>query len=289
MMDDSILIPTDGGETTDAAIEHGLQIAAKTGARVHALYVIDLPQLSVANAGEGLSGLVEILEAEGKEATAAVAKQARKYSVPVTEAMEAGVPFREILDYAKNHDIDLIAMGTGSHGRLESYVLGGTARKVNRLSECPVLTVRTTDEPTTTEYENVLLPTDGTQGSVWAIDECGEFAAEYDAFVHVLYVIDSRIARSGSLMELMESESKRACGDAVSRVTSEGVQAKQETRRGRPGEQILEYADDHDIDLVVMGTHGRTGIDRFVMGSVAEKVIRRAEIPVLTVRDLGEE
>ncbi|MGA9399222.1 universal stress protein [Haladaptatus sp.] len=288
-MDDSILIPTDGAETTDAAIEHGLRLAAKTGATVHALYVIDMPQLGVANADEGLSGLVDLLEEEGKAATAAVAERAREYDVPVTEAMEAGVPFREILDYADDHDVGLISMGTGKHGRLESYVVGSTARKVSRLSECPVLTVRTTDEPTTTEYENVLLPIDGTQGSERAIDECAEFAAEYDAFVHVLYVIDSRVARSGSLMELMESESKRACGDAVSRVTSEGAQARQETRHGRPAEQILDYVDDHDVDCIVMGTHGRTGIDRFVMGSVAETVLRRATIPVLTVRDSGEE
>ncbi len=288
-MYDAILIPTDGGNTTAPAIEHGLRVAEKTGATVHALYVIDVPHLSVANADEGLSGLVDLLEDEGREATAAVAEQADEYGVPVTEAMESGVPYREILDYADDHDIDLISMGTGNQGRLESYVVGSTARKVNRLSECPVLTVRASDETPTTEYENVLLPTDGTEGSERAIDECGAFAVEYDAFVHVLYVIDSRIARSGSLMELMESESERACGDAVSRVTSDGAQARRETLRGRPAEQILDYAEEHDIDCIVMGTHGRTGIDRFVMGSVAEKVIRRATVPVFTVRDSGEE
>ncbi len=87
----------------------------------------------------------------------------------------------------------------------------------------------------------------------------------------------------------MEDDGKRACNDAVSRVQSAGVQARRELLRGRPAEQLLDYADEHDIDLISMGTHGRTGIDRFVMGSVAEKVIRRSERPVLTVRDLGEE
>jgi nucleotide-binding universal stress UspA family protein len=67
------------------------------------------------------------------------------------------------------------------------------------------------------------------------------------------------------------------------------VQARQELLHGRPAEQLLDYAEQHDIDLISIGTHGRTGIDRFVMGSVAEKVIRRSEKPVLTVRDLGEE
>ncbi|WP_231182657.1 universal stress protein [Haladaptatus sp. DYF46] len=288
-MFDSILIPTDGGDATAGAIEHGLRIARKTGATVHALYVIDLPQLRVGNADEGLSTLVDVLEEEGKEATAAVAERAREYDVPATEAMESGAPFREILDYADGHDIDLISMGTGDRSRLESYVVGSTARKVNRLSDCPVLTVRGGDEIPATEYENVLLATDGTPGSERAVEECGALAAEYDAFVHVVYVVDSRIARSGSLLKLMEDDGKRACKDAVSRVQGEGVQTRRELLRGRPAEQLLDYADEHDIDLISMGTHGRTGIDRFVMGSVAEKVIRRSERPVLTVRDLGEE
>jgi nucleotide-binding universal stress UspA family protein len=288
-MFDSILIPTDGGDATAGAMEHGLRIAEKTGATVHALYVIDLPQLRVGNADEGLSTLVDLLEEEGTEATAAVAERAREYDVPVTEAMVSGVPFQEILGYADERGIDLISMGTGDRSRLESYVVGSTARKVNRLSHCPVLTVRGGDEIPTTAYENVLLATDGTPGSERAVEECSALAAEYDAFVHVVYVVDSRIARSGSLMKLMEDDGKRACNDAVSRVQGEGVQVRQELLRGRPAERLLDYADEHDIDLISTGTHGRTGIDRFVMGSVAEKVIRRSEKPVLTVRDLGEE
>ncbi|WP_423746039.1 universal stress protein (plasmid) [Haladaptatus sp. SPP-AMP-3] len=288
-MFDSILVPTDGGRATAGAIEHGLRIAEKTGATVHALYVIDTPQLQVGNADEGLATLVDLLETEGQQATAAVAERGRERGIDVTEAMTSGLPFREILDYAEEHDIDGISMGTGHRGRIERYFVGSTARKVNRLARVPVLTVRAGDDVPTPEYENVLLAVDGTQGSERAIEVCAALAAEYDAFVHVVYVVDSRIARSGSLAELMEDEGSGACADAVSRIRSAGAEARRELLRGRPAEQLLDYAEDHDIDLLSMGTHGRTGIDRFVMGSVAETVIRRSETPVLTVRDLEGE
>ncbi|WP_254663218.1 universal stress protein [Haladaptatus sp. W1] len=68
-----------------------------------------------------------------------------------------------------------------------------------------------------------------------------------------------------------------------------GVTTTSDVLHGHPADRILDYADDRDIDLVGLGTHGRSGIDRFVMGSVAETVLGRAKIPVLTVRDLSEE
>ncbi|WP_435157519.1 universal stress protein [Haladaptatus sp. DFWS20] len=288
-MYDSILIPTDGKEGTVPAIEHGIRIAAETGATIHALYIIDLPQLRSSDAERNLASLVKIFEEEGRRATEDITDRAREHGVQVIEAVETGIPFRRILDYSETYAIDLVAMGTSGRGRVESYFVGSTVRKINRLSRVPVLTVRAMTTTPTEEYRNILLPTDGTLGSRRAIDECGKLAAQYNATVHVVYVIDSRIARSGALMDVMQRESEQACNDAVSRVTNAGAMSRIETLRGRPAEQLLVYTDNHDIDLIVMGTHGRTGIDRFVMGSVAEKVVRRTTKPVLTVRNLGED
>lgn len=286
-MSNSILIPTDGEEATKPAIEHGLRIAEKTDATVHALYVVDIPPVGGESAELSLEPLVSRLEAEGKEATEDIAIQARDYGVNVRETVERGVPFQAILDYAEAHDIDMIAMGTGERGDIESFFLGSTARKVTRLSRAPVLTVRASKEMLSTDYESVLLAVDGTQGSQHAIKTCQQIALDFDAMVHIVYVVDSRVARAGSLVELMESEGEQACHDAASRMRTVGVDCTSEILRGRPAEQILSYADDHHIDCLVVGMHGRTGLDRFVMGSVAEKVVRRATKPVLTVRDFS--
>lgn len=287
-MSNLILIPTDGEEATTPAIEHGLRIAEKTDATVHALYVVDIPPIGGESAELSLEPLVSRLKAEGKEATEDIAIQARDYGLDVRETVERGAPFQAILDYAEAHDIDLIAMGTGERRDIESYFLGSTARKVTRLSRAPVLTVRASKEKFSTDYKSILLAVDGTQGSQRAIDTCERFARDFDALVHIVYVVDSRIARAGSLVALMESDGKQICSDVASRMKRVDIDSISELLRGRPAEQILSYADNHDINCIVVGTHGRTGLDRFVMGSVAEKVVRRATKPVLTVRDLSQ-
>ncbi|MFH5801099.1 universal stress protein [Haladaptatus sp. CMAA 1911] len=288
-MSRSILIPTDGNEATKPAIEHGLRIAANRDATVHALYVVDIPPVGGERAEESLEPLVSKLEAEGKEATGNIAVQAHDKGLDVKKTVKRGIPFQAILDYTDAHDIECIAMGTGERDNPKSYFLGSTARKITRLSRVPVLTVRASKDQVSVDYRSILLPVDGTQGSQRAIETCTRLASDFDAIVHILYVIDSRIARAGSLVDLMEMQGEQACYDAASRMKIVGVDSTDELLHGRPAEQILSYADNHDIGCIVIGTHGRTGIDRFVMGSVAEKVVRRAPMPVLTVRDLGRE
>ena len=289
MMSRSILIPTDGEEATKPATEHGLQIAVKRNATVHALYVVDIPPVGGLSAEESLEPLVSKLEAKGTEATENIVVQAHEEGLKARGTVKRGIPFEEILNYAEAYDTDLIAMGTGERDDIESYFLGSTARRVTRLSRAPVLTVRASTEYASTDYESILLAVDATQGSQRAIDACTELALDFDAIVHIVYVVDSRIARAGSLVGVMESEGKQACRDSVSRMRTTGVDSTSELLRGRPANQILSYAADHDIDCIVVGTHGRTGIDRFVMGSVAEKVVRRATVPVLTARDFDGE
>jgi nucleotide-binding universal stress UspA family protein len=288
-MSHSILIPTDGEEATKPAIEHGLRIAAKRDATVHALYVVDIPPVGGESAELSLEPLVKRLEAEGKDATGDIAAKARDDGLDVRETLEQGIPFRAILSYAEAHKIDLIAMGAGERDDIESYFLGSTARKVTRLSHAPVLTVRASEEEVSRDYESILVAVDGTQGSQRAIEACKQLALDFDAIAHIVYVVDSRVARAGSLVGLMESEGEQACRDTVSRMRTVGVDCTSEILHGRPAAQILSYASDHDIDCLVVGTYGRTGLDRFVMGSVAEKVVRRATKPVLTVRDFSNE
>jgi nucleotide-binding universal stress UspA family protein len=285
-MYDSILIPTDGKDGTKPAITHGIQLAATYDATVHALYVVDLPYLSGSQAEQRVEPLETKLNVEGRDATEAICEQAREHGLDVTETVETGLPFLSIIDYADAHDIDLVTMGTHGAGSSRAQFMGSTAKKVVRLSKMPVLTVRAVETAPTTEYTNLLLATDGTQGSQRAISHCSELAAAYDATVHVISVVDSRLTRKGSGREFMAEQAEQACTDAVARISNTVVTTTSDVLNGRPADRILDYADDHDIDLVVLGTHGRSGIDRFVMGSVAETVLGRATTPVLTVRDL---
>lgn len=135
-------------------------------------------------------------------------------------------------------------------------------------------------------YDTILLPTDGSEGSRAAIETAAEYAAAFGAVVHALYVIDERFVEEEYDMVVERSESRaEAALDEVSAIGEEyGISVEKHLRRGTPHEEILDAIDDYGADVVIMGTHGRTGLDRFVhLGSVTERVVRFADISVLTV------
>ncbi|QSG07307.1 universal stress protein [Halapricum desulfuricans] len=133
-------------------------------------------------------------------------------------------------------------------------------------------------------YSDVLMPTDGSRSANGALRHVIEIASQWDATLHVLYVVDTRLARSGPLLETLRDEGRRAVRDVEVAGTQAGLTVVTEVTEGTPHEVILDYASGHGVDMIVMGTHGRTGLDRVVIGSVAERVVRQSPVPVLTVR-----
>ncbi|MFB6141085.1 MAG: universal stress protein [Halosimplex sp.] len=152
----------------------------------------------------------------------------------------------------------------------------------------------------TESYSDVLVPTDGSGLAVRALDEALTVAALADANVHVLYVVDDAAiaelatdtgvddvsfdADVDELFDRFEAAGEHAIDDLRARARDRGVEVTAAIRQGLPRDEILAYVDEHDIDLIVMGTHGRSGIQRYVLGSTTEQVLRRAPVPVLSVR-----
>jgi len=144
-------------------------------------------------------------------------------------------------------------------------------------------------------YDDILVPTDGSVGTETTLDSALPIAKDHDATVHVLYVVDKRIyfaAAEGEEEEVigsLESDGEEAIATVVDRLESEGIDVATRTERGVPYRDILAYVEDNGIDLVAMGTHGRTGRDRLThLGSVTERVVKRSPVPVLTVRIDGQ-
>ena len=138
-------------------------------------------------------------------------------------------------------------------------------------------------------YERILVPTDGSPEVDAVLDHAAGLAATHDADLHVLYVINTAgyaglpgDGAVGGLSAMMNEQGETALDRAAERV------GERLTERvlieGTPSEEIIDYAEEADCDLVVMGTHGRGGIDRLLLGSVAERVVRTSPVPVLTVR-----
>ncbi len=137
-------------------------------------------------------------------------------------------------------------------------------------------------------YDNILVPTDGSGTAADAIDHAIELASTYDATVHALYVVDT--AAYGSIevgadvfVDALEQEGNDAVEEVAEKGDAAGVTVEGVVEHGSPAHTIVEYADDHDVDLIVMGTHGRRGIDRVILGSVAGRVVRVADVPVMVV------
>jgi len=137
-------------------------------------------------------------------------------------------------------------------------------------------------------YDEILCPTDGSPGSDAAVEHAGYLAELADARIHALFVVDETIAGADGWDVVVEREEERGerALDAVAAADAErGVPVEKHLRRGNPHEEILDAAGDYEVDLIVMGTHGRTGVGRFLTaGSVAERVVRHSETPVLTAR-----
>ena len=135
-------------------------------------------------------------------------------------------------------------------------------------------------------YRNILIPTDGSEGAERAIDRGLELAETYGATVHALYVVQpvhTAEYTGDQILNALRAEGERATAAVADRGKEREIPVETDVRTGTPHREILEYADEHDADLVVMGTHGRTGLDRYLLGSVTEKIVRLSPVPVLTV------
>jgi nucleotide-binding universal stress UspA family protein len=138
-------------------------------------------------------------------------------------------------------------------------------------------------------FDTVVIATDGSESVQRAVSVALDISERFDATVHALYVVDASEVESSpeelraEMREALESRADEALADVAGRADRDVTTA---VREGRPASEISSYARREGVDVVVMGTRGRHGTDRFLIGSVAERVVRSCPAPVLTVRQL---
>lgn len=137
-------------------------------------------------------------------------------------------------------------------------------------------------------YDKILVPTDGSEGAEVAVSHAINIAEKFDAEVHTVYVVDVRADSTGDIMTSMmgqfEEIGEKATDAIAEELEENGITAVTDVGPGIPHKEINNYVEENDIDLIVMGTHGRTGLGRILMGSTTEKVVRTADVPVMTVK-----
>jgi nucleotide-binding universal stress UspA family protein len=135
-------------------------------------------------------------------------------------------------------------------------------------------------------YDTILVPTDGSDAAAAALEPAFELAATTGATVHALFVVEPVYSAEYNVQDIYDSiqeEAERVLADVADRGEAAGIEVVTAVENGTAHRRILEYAGGNGVDLVVMATHGRTGIGRYLLGSVTEKVVRLSDVPVLTV------
>ncbi|SEH63408.1 Nucleotide-binding universal stress protein, UspA family [Halopenitus malekzadehii] len=138
-------------------------------------------------------------------------------------------------------------------------------------------------------YETILVPTDGSEAAMEAAKHAYSLGERYNATVHVLAVVEqsesaSIVGRGDEKLETLREEGTDSTKRLVEEAQSRDIDALGAVEVGDPDRAILKYGNEHDIDLIVMSTNARSGVGRFLRGSVTEKVIRDGDIPVLAVQ-----
>jgi nucleotide-binding universal stress UspA family protein len=286
----TILVPTDGSTGATAAARHGLALAAAFDSDVHFLSVVDESSSGLISF-DSLTDRTTVLDEEATDALDTLEALAAETAIPFETAVEYGRVHDTILEYATAHGVDLIAMGTHGRTGLQRVLIGSVTERVGRTSDIPVFTTRR--EPVgTPSYGDVLIPTDGSDAASAAVEHGLAIAERYNGTVHALSVVDlSSLAGSydvgpgiSTVLDAWSEDCERAVGTVAEAAERRNVDVVTEVVQGTPYRAITDYADEAGIDLITMGTHGRTGVERYLVGSVTERVVRTGDVPVLTTR-----
>jgi nucleotide-binding universal stress UspA family protein len=292
-MPDHIVVPVDGSEEAERAARFGLELARLFDATVDVVHVVERNALRLTST----AAETEQLRSRGQAILAAVEELAAGAGRPVETALRDGKPAAQIGAFAAERDADLLVVGRQGTTGLGRRLLGGTTEQLLHRSDVPVFVVPGDATVRVAEWSRLLVPTDGSERAEAAVRHALPFAQRADATVHVLNVVDLQAAGgvfdAGGLEEEFVDRLETRGRDAVERVADEirdatpslAVETAVVRTRGFEGVAagIGEYVADNGIDLVVMGSHGRSNLRRQLLGSVASSVLRTVEVPVLVV------
>ena len=302
----NILVPTDFSPVSIEAIEAAKNVAHYFGATIHLVHVHH-EQYPVTFMGPVFSaGRPALTFEEHRRETlrGALEELARRCELPAAGNLhlrEGAVVFHEVCRLAKELPADLIVMPTHGRTGLKHVFLGSTAERVVQHAPCPVLVTREREtrsrrkrstEDAADRMKTILVPVDFSDASVQAMKYAIEFARRVPAQLvvfHAAYLgdmasVDGLVAqRVADLTKIAKDDATRRMREFVGLVKFQGVKYETVVQTGRPVSEICDFAQEREVDLIITATHGRTGFEHLMIGSVAEQVVRRAGRSVLVV------
>ncbi len=270
-----VLVAVDGSESSDNALRQALRIFnAREGCELKVLSVVHLPEDEIELMGAGI-------DEPAKEALEGAVKIAREQDIDIQTEVVRGFPCNAIVEASQAWKADLVVMGRRGRRRLERALLGGVAERVIGSAGSDVLVV-----PRNTEisFQKVCAATDGSEFGDETLGRALDFCEAYGGSLLAVTVVDTGfelMALAPDLMEKMELRAKGVMDEAEKRATAHGVKMEGRVLEGDAFREIVDFAAEGKSGVIFVGTHGRRGIRRVLMGSVAQRVIGHAPCPVI--------
>ncbi len=282
-----ILCPVDFSPGSKQALDVAARLARSTNAELVVAHAWFVPPLPTEAEYPLPPAIVDKLLADEQIALAAAAQQAAALGARVTTSFLTGPPWDRIVSLLRDDPrFDLVVLGTHGRTGLQRILLGSVAEKIVRHAPCPVLVTRGGHAP---PYQHALCPIDFSESSKRAVMLASQFVAPAGSLT-LLYVIELPVSFDGqaSMSEFLrdlDARSTRMLDRFAAEVRGRvEVDVKTQIRVGSAGSQALAALDHGGYDLVAVGSHGRTGLRRALLGSVAEKIVRHAPCSVLVAR-----
>jgi nucleotide-binding universal stress UspA family protein len=272
----TILVPLDGSQLAEMALPYAEELSARLGSDVTLIYIsesIDDPHRHMHQIY-----MQKMAESTKQDAEAYARKLGKEWAIQARSVNLAGNPAEEIVKYADSENIGLIVLSTHGQSGIRQWTIGSIANKVVRATKQPVLLVRAEgthpDVPQKGMLRKALLPLDGSRESEAAIPYVAELA--------------SRLGMSVILLQVLAIGDKALAEDYLEKIgvqlKQRGVTVESQVRFGEAATEIVNLAAEIHADVVAMSIHGRSGMGRWVLGSVAERVLYEGSTPLLLVR-----
>jgi len=293
-----ILFPTDFSPGSEQAFDHALYQADLLDAELHILHCItwsDKDKLSHGRLPDPDTVMRHLQNVAAVQMKEAIEPHKNKPFNIVEKVIAGPRPVETILHYIETHEIGLLVMGTHGRQGLTYFLMGSNAEEIVRSAPCPVITVREKGARCSLgAITKILVPVDFSDASRQAVIR-GKYMAEmHEAELIVKHVIqkldfpttgpDAGFTFVKEWLPRLEKEHTEHLEKLVAETKGPNVPTQCRVDIGNPAREIVHEAEQDHVDFIVMPTHGHTGFNRLLMGSVAERVIRTAPCPVYTDR-----
>lgn len=295
-----ILFSTDFSPCSAHAFKYALELAKQHNAEIAVMHVLVLYQEDPYKSTSKLPGMEDMYQASEKQARNAIEEtflDSSNERIPISYCVERGLSAADkILEYATKHETDIIIMGTHGHSAFRHLFLGSVTEKVIRYAPCPIMTIRSDGQhdssPEHIPWKRILLPLDFSEYSQYAMKYAGAIAKESGAVIEMMHVFEQQVhpafyaTGKTSIFEIMPDISQKSFDAMDTLIASpyKGLAIHKHVSEGNIVKEITRKAVELDIDLIVLATHGLSGIDKFLLGSTTEKVIRKTHCPVLIIK-----